>query len=435
MSQCAIIADDLTGANTAGVLLTKAGFKILTIVQDDLLESFDVTGVDGVVVNAMSRGLSGEEARLKVAKDTKALKGKGGKYFCKRVDSTIRGNLGAEVEGMISALGPEYVAVCVPSYPASGKITIGGYLLVNAVPVARTVAGQDPIKPVKNSYLPNVFAEQSSLPCGVIPLAVVSKGTDAVITALKEAVAVGKRIVVIDSASEADIEIIAHAVAESGIKAISVDPGPFTQALFSRYVSVKKAEKITRKITGKVMVVSGSVSELTRGQLDFLEKECRGRLISVDVKLFLDNDYDQNMFEHLARAAAEASVYHDVFGFRAAETADMVINLEGAATFRGITLDEISRRITTGLAKLARRALELADVAVKGVYLTGGDVTVAFCNVFGAQAIELEDEIIPHISYGCLRGGPFNGLKVTTKGGFIGAGDTAWQCIKYMTER
>ncbi|MDR3589532.1 MAG: four-carbon acid sugar kinase family protein [Negativicutes bacterium] len=431
MCLCAIVADDLTGANTAGVLLTKAGFKILTIVQDDRIESFEVTGVDGVVVNAMSRGLSGEEARLKVEKDTRALKEKGGKYFCKRVDSTIRGNLGAEVEGMLDALGPEYVAVCVPSYPASGKITIGGYLLVNAVPVARTVAGRDPIKPVKNSYLPNVFAEQTGLGCGVIPLATVAKGTDAIIAALSTEVAEGKRIVVVDSASEADIEVVAHAVAASGIKAVSVDPGPFTQALFSRYVSVKKVEKIT----GKVLVVSGSVSDLTRSQLDYLEKECGARLISVDVRLFLDGGYDEEICEGLARAAAEASARHDVFGFRVAETADMVLDLEGEAASRGISLDEISRRITCSLASLAKRALELADVAVKGVYLTGGDVTVAFCSVLGAHAIELEDEIIPHISYGCLRGGRFSGLKVTTKGGFIGAGDTAWQCIKYMTER
>jgi uncharacterized protein YgbK (DUF1537 family) len=77
----------------------------------------------------------------------------------------------------------------------------------------------------------------------------------------------------------------------------------------------------------------------------------------------------------------------------------------------------------------------VAGVPIKGVYLTGGDLTVAFCNALGASAIELEDEIIPHISYGALRGGPYDGLKVTTKGGFIGVADTAWHCVKYMTQK
>ena len=169
----------------------------------------------------MSRAVSAEAARCILERDTKVLLAKGGEFFCKRIDSTIRGNLGAEVEGMLSALGKEYVAVCVPSYPASGKITIGGYLLLNAVPIARTIAGKDPLKPVTNSYLPDVFAEQTELPCAVIALATVAKGTEAIINALRDAINGGARIVVIDSANDSDIEIIARAVAESGVKAVS----------------------------------------------------------------------------------------------------------------------------------------------------------------------------------------------------------------------
>ncbi len=84
---------------------------------------------------------------------------------------------------------------------------------------------------------------------------------------------------------------------------------------------------------------------------------------------------------------------------------------------------------------MVSKTIEVAGVPIKGVYLTGGDLTVAFCNALGASAIELEDEIIPHISYGALRGGPYDGLKVTTKGGFIGVADTAWHCVKYMTQK
>ena len=113
----------------------------------------------------------------------------------------------------------------------------------------------------------------------------------------------------------------------------------------------------------------------------------------------------------------------------------MVVDLEAEARARGLTLDDISQRITQNLANLAHKTIQLAGVQIKGAYLTGGDLTVAFCNAFGASAIELEDEIIPHVSYGALRGGPYDGLKVTTKGGFIGVADTAWQCIKYMAQK
>ena len=427
---CGIIADDLTGANAAGVLLTKAGFKIMTIVRSASLEAFDVRGCDVVVVNAMSRGLAAEAARAVVKADTQALMAKGVRYFCKRVDSTIRGNPGAEVEGMLEALGPDYVAVCVPAFPASGRIAVGGYLLVNAVPVARTAAGRDPLKPVRNSYLPDVFAEQTALPTAVIALSTVAQGTSAVCARLRQEVASGKRIIIVDSASEDDIEVIACAVVQSGIKAISVDPGPFTQKLFPRCAVLKPAQAQSR-----VLVVAGSVTELTRAQVDHLAKGCGAKLICLNVNFFLDGPCSRDTVEQLAREVAEAGCQHEVFGFRVAETPDMVFDLAAEARTRAISTDMLSQRITDNLAQVARRALELCSPPVKGIYVTGGDVTVAVCNALGAHAIELEDEIIPLAAYGSLRGGPFDGLKITTKGGLIGVHDTAWHCIKYMTQK
>ena len=183
------------------------------------------------------------------------------------------------------------------------------------------------------------------------------------------------------------------------------------------------------------MVVAGSISEITRTQLDYLEKQCGARLVSVDVRSFLDGQCDGEVERSLACAAVEASVDHSIFGFRVAETPEMVLDLESEARARGLTLDDMSQRITANLSNLARKTIDAAGVQIKGAYLTGGDLTVAFCNALGASAIELEDEIIPHVSYGCLRGGLHDGMKVTTKGGFIGGADTAWHCIKYMTQK
>lgn len=429
MSCCAIVADDLTGANASGVLLTKAGFKSVTIMQSASIADFDVRDCDVVVVNAMSRGLAPEEARAAVRHDTKVLLARGERYFCKRIDSTIRGNLGSEVEGMLEALGPDYVAVCVPAFPACGRISIGGYVLVNGVPVSRTGAACDPLKPVRSSYLPDVFAEQTELPTAVITLSTVERGPSAICARLQQEVASGKRIIIIDAASEEDIELIACAVTQSGVKAISVDPGPFTQKLFPRYIGVKR-----RQSQARILVVAGSVTELTRAQVDHLANSCGAGLVCLNVKLFLDGACDESTIEQLAREVAESGCKHEIFGFRVAETADMVFDLAAEARARAISTDALSQRITDNLAKIARRTLELCP-AVKGIYVTGGDVTVAVCSALEAYAIELENEIIPLAAYGSLRGGPFDGLKITTKGGLIGVHDTAWHCIKYMTQR
>ncbi len=429
MSLFGIVADDLTGANTVGGLLTESGFRILTTVRDCHIKNLEVSGYDGIVVNSMSRGLDADAARIKVKENTDALLSKGCKYFCKRIDSTIRGNLGAEVEGMLSALGSDYIAICVPSYPDSGKVTIGGYLLANAVPVNRTAAGQDALKPVRSSYVPDVFHEQTRLPSILIPLSVVEKGANDVIRSLKAAAEAGNRIIVIDTASKADIDLAAQCVIEAEIKAVAVDPGPFTQALFPRYKDVKRKSE---KIRGRVLIVAGSVSGLTRTQLNYLEKEVSTSLVSIDVRPFLDGAYDTSSLSDLAYNIAETSNHHKIFGFHSLAMADLALDLKTEAAARGISLSEISQRITYGLAKLAKLVLGLVKVPVNGVYLTGGDVTVSFCDELGAEAIDLHDEIFPHVSYGSLRGGQFAGLKIITKGGLIGKEDTAWQCVKHL---
>ena len=428
MALCAVVADDLTGANTTGVLLTKAGFKILTMISNAEIGANHYDDYDGVVVNVASRGASSGEARLLVERATQELLQSGARYFSKRIDSTIRGNLGAEIEGMLSLMEEETVALVVPAYPASGKICIGGCLLLNAVPIERTAAGKDPIKPVKSAYLPDVIAEQTRLPVGTIPYAVVARGEPAIISSMKEQVEQGKKIIVLDTASAVDLEIVAKAVFKSGIKNITVDPGPYTQALFPLYKGISQYK--TAK--GKIFIVAGSVSEATRTQLELLHMERHAGFVNVDVIPFLDAVVTDEEARSIAAALGKVSEEHDLFGMRVGESPEMVLDLYQEAKKRNATVDDVSSRITFSLGKIARYTLDTMPLWPKGIYLTGGDMTVAFCKALGAHAIELEDEIIPHVSYGSLKGGKYSGLKITTKGGLIGKSDTAWECIKYM---
>ncbi len=431
MALCAIVADDLTGANTTGVLLAKAGLKILTMVCADEFDHLDYQNYDGIVVNVISRGMNRAEAYQAVKQSTQALVNLGAKHFSKRIDSTIRGNLGGEIEGMLSVLTEETVAIVVPSYPASGKICIGGCLLVDAVPVDRTAAGKDTIKPVCNSYLPNAIAEQTDLPIGLIPYAVISAGQNAIVEALHRQRVQKNRIIVIDTASQMDIEIVAKAVFASCIPNITVDPGPFTQALFSIYKDISKP----LACSGKVMVVGGSVSETTRLQLGYLQTECHAGLLGLDVSGFLDRIIDDELAEAIACKVYALSEQYDIFGIRVGENANLVLDIYMEAKTRNQSVDEISSRITLSLGKIAWYTLGKMKCPLKGVYLTGGDATVSFCKAMKAQAIEMEDEIIPHVTYGNLKGGCYDGLKIATKGGLIGKKDTAYECIQYMMNK
>jgi uncharacterized protein YgbK (DUF1537 family) len=61
--------------------------------------------------------------------------------------------------------------------------------------------------------------------------------------------------------------------------------------------------------------------------------------------------------------------------------------------------------------------------AVPALVLSGGDTASAVCRALGAERIDLEDEIIPGVPWGVLRGGSADGRPVATKSGGFGAPD------------
>jgi uncharacterized protein YgbK (DUF1537 family) len=430
MAEWAVVADDLTGANTAGVLLTTKGFRTLTTIEHRNLSRFSVDDYDAIVVNAASRTLDAAEAYTRVKECTEELIERGFERFSKRIDSTIRGNLGAEIQGMLDAVSDKAVACVVAVYPASGRMVIGGYQLVNGVPVHKTAAGTDPIKPVQSSILAEEIARQTVLPQGLIKLATVLEGSQAIAAAVEQEIQGGKRILLFDAISFDDIGAIAQAMDSLDVSWIAVDPGPFTAQICD--LAFSRKPRVIQKKGGKVFIVAGSASDLTRAQLAHLETDGKAEIINVDVHHFLDSEEEQPLEDEIAAKIWESSKKTDIFGLCAASDISMMLDIKQEAMKRGITTDDITRRITYALARIARKTLARQVPELKGIYLTGGDMTVAFCQAAGVEAIELIEEIQPHISYGILLGGPMEGVYLTTKGGLIGDTGTALMCAKYM---
>ena len=65
----------------------------------------------------------------------------------KKVDSTLRGPLAAEIEAALAASGRTR-AVVAPAFPATGRTTVGGVQHLDGVPVHATRFAHDPVSPV-----------------------------------------------------------------------------------------------------------------------------------------------------------------------------------------------------------------------------------------------------------------------------------------------
>lgn len=432
MAILGVIADDLTGANTSAALLANSQFKALTTVDHHNIDKFSFKNYDAIVINAASRTLEPDTAFEVIRDTTKNLWNRNIRLFSKRIDSTIRGNLGAETEGMLAALPNDYIAYVVASFPTSQRAVVGGYQTVKGIPVNKTLAGADPIKPVLSSLVSDEFARQTKLPIGNIYIDTVSDSVSAIKKEIEINIKNGKKIIILDAISLKNISDIAEAIVGVEHKYIVVDPGPLTQ----RICELEEQSKFNfsnNNNLGKYLIIAGSASDLTNTQINYLKNHSDAQIIVIDIRPFIESDEEHPIENIIANRIHVLSQMSNVIGIKAAGYTDMLIDIDVEAKKRGVTPDCITNRITHSLARIIYKVLKKStDIKYDGLYLTGGDMTVAFCQEADIKALELYGEIQPHISFGQFVGGIADKVPFVTKGGMIGEADTIIQCLDYM---
>ena len=170
MSQCVVVADDLTGGNATGVLLRKMNYQANSILNLEAVDPDMLAACDCVIYPTDSRGLTSDLAYARVYEACEKLVGDDVKVWSHRIDSTLRGNLGSETDAMLDFLGESYVAVVAPCFPATRRVVCGGYMLVEGVPLHKTSIAIDPKTPVKTSDVAAIFRSQSKYGVGALQM-------------------------------------------------------------------------------------------------------------------------------------------------------------------------------------------------------------------------------------------------------------------------
>ncbi|SDS38908.1 four-carbon acid sugar kinase family protein [Jiangella sp. DSM 45060] len=200
-----LLADDLTGAAEAA-----AAFAMRTprIVSLDALRSLRASHTVGVVaVDTDSRYVSPELAAER-CRAALALLPPG--LVVKKIDSTLRGPLAAEVAALRELGG---LLVVSPALPALGRTVVGGVVLVDGVPLDRSAAWAAEARPAPTS----VAEALAPLPVVTVSLAAVRGGVDALATALRVA-ADRRQVAVCDAETDDDLDriVVAALAAAAG---------------------------------------------------------------------------------------------------------------------------------------------------------------------------------------------------------------------------
>ena len=431
MLECVVIADDLTGGNATGVLLRKMNYQANTVLNLAAVDEEVLRTSDCVIYPTDSRGISPELAYERVRGACEALAGEGVKVYAHRIDSTLRGNLGSETDAMLDVLGPDYIAIAAPCFPATGRIVCGGYMLVDGVPLHKTNIAIDPKTPVKTSDVVALFTQQSKYGVAAIDLNEMMKGAYYLADRIGVLAEKGVRTIVFDCISQEDLDLIADAVIESGKKTIAVDPGVFTATMARKLIT-----PTDRTPSSLILAVVGSVNPNTRAQMEYLWLSQRTYSVMVETKRFLESAVarESEIKRVVTEILAEAGNYQILTVTGDGIYPENRIDFGPYMEKLGCSMDEVTGIINRSFAEIAYRIFE-AKPAFRALYTSGGDVTVAACERFGTAGLRLHDEVLPLAAYGTFLEGAYDGVHIITKGGSQGGEDAIAQCITYLKEQ
>lgn len=430
MPEIVIIADDLTGANATSVLLSRNGYTAATFLKQDAIKKEDNSVFNVVSITTDSRSISKTDAYKSVSNVVRMFKEQEVKYFSKRIDSTLRGNIGAEMDAVLDNLSEDTLAIVVPAFPASGRVTVGGYLTVNSVPLEKTDVAKDTKTPVNTSFVPELIKSQTKYPVDFLPLECILKGEDELKDKILESKKKGNRVIVMDASTNDEINTIAKAVRMAKIPVVAVDPGPFTASLALELVGISKDVPAP-----KIMLTVGSVTNLTRQQLNELKIQYNPLLINVNAKALIHEATREEEIKSVVSHISEDIMKHNILGVITTTEEKEILDLNRIAEKLNITETQVSQRISEGLAEITRRVLENNGTSIRGLFTSGGDVTVAVCQVLSARGIKVEDEVLPLAVYGRLIGGQYDNMHIITKGGLIGDQDAIVKCINHLSSK
>ncbi len=431
MPQCVVIADDLTGANATGVLIRKLNYSSYTVMNTERLELNKLDQSDCILYPTDSRAVDSQIAYNRVYNVAKLLKNDNIKVYSKRIDSTLRGNLGSETDALLDALDNRAIAMVVPCFPEAKRILVGGYLLVNTIPLHRTEAATDPKNPVHTSVARTIYEQQSKYPVASLYINDLMQGKEYLTEKIREYEAAGIRIIIFDSISQEDMDLIAEAVVESRVNFIAVDPGSFTATITRKLVI-----PVSRKSNHKILATVGSVNPVAKTQLDelFLAQKVFNVYVNTRELLESGERREAEISRVTEEILANCGAYEICTVIGDGISPEYRIDFVPYAAKYQCTCDEVSNLINSSLAEITYRIL-VSNPSFKGIYTSGGDITVAVSKKFKTAGIRLLDEVVPLAAYGEFIAGDFDGLKIITKGGMAGDKYAMITCMRYLKER
>lgn len=275
----------------------------------------------------------------------------------KKIDSTLRGHVGAELAAALAAAPQFSAGLVAPAFPQQGRTLAGGKVVVHGRTGADLVA----------------LLEAAGLKTALLRPAVAGE----LLPAIAAALAVGARAIVMDAASDDELSLVANALLQpSAPRLLAAGSAGLARALA---VHGARPAALT-PASGPVMTVVGSFSPASVAQAAQVEQGGDALVLRLTALQWTGERHAALREDAVATArAALTQGRHVLFAVA------------------GEVVQPFTRSLVQGIAAATAPLVPQTAACV----LTGGDTARAMFDALGIGCLEVGGELEPGIPMGC----------------------------------
>jgi len=432
-----ILADDLTGSNDTGVQFARYGLRTFVFLGSSNVEKKIRSlqnKADVLVFNTESRADPPNVAYEKNFSVARALKSCDISVIYKKVDSTMRGNIGSEIDGVMDGLERK-ITFFTSAFPLNNRIIIGGHLLVNCIPLNLTDFARDPVSPVTESNVIKIISSQSKRKIGLVDYSVITSGAQAIREQINELIKLNHSIIVFDAFEQNDLALIANIIKDYKEEAIFSGSAGLAREIPKTLGEKEKEIQLELKPRGNlVFIFSGSANTLTLQQIEFLKHNAKVAIIDIDTATALKNE--QTEIERILMQIKKIVSNETIDGIVIKTVSDKsdLDKTWAIGSKLGVDKKSTSKKIARFMGNLAKAVVSDYKTDVSGIILTGGDIAINTCETLGISALEILFEIDPGVPLSVGQIDDFS-LYIVTKAGGFGKMDTLLKCLNLLKKK
>jgi D-threonate/D-erythronate kinase len=422
MTNILIIADDLTGAADCGAAFAACGWRsAVALATPDActLDQYDWRDAEVLAIDADTRRFGPAQAAACVSRLVDAHFGSAavrtGCTLFKKVDSTLRGNVVAELGAALQAVrthgsnSARAVALFAPAFPACSRTTVNGQQLVHSMPLDNSAAlKHETVVPGRDILA--MFGDYG-LATALLNLACVRSP----VADLERAMAASARaadVLICDAEIDADLQMIVHAASNLDVPIVWSGSAGLAQQLARKAVPARPPIPLARPPAhGPSLFVIGSPAAVSREQAMLLARAADIAVFTIAPSPPLGNGLSHDpLYAMKIREALERG-------------RDVLVRFDSDHAYASEHAQHVAHSLALMIAPCA-------DV-VGALVAAGGATSRAILDAWGVRRLRLLGEVEPGLPYSIAQCAAREILILTKAGGF-GTPQTLLHCREFL---